>query len=407
MSLLQPLLGLFVFLGATAILSERRVAIVWKRVFIGVAMQFLIALLLLRVPFISDALLSLNGVVNALQDVTNRAASYMFGYLAGGPTPFTEANPEHGFIVAFQVLPLILVVSALSALLFHFGILSFIVELVGKLLRRAFGISGALGLGAGATLFFGTIEAPLVIKPYLSRLSRGELLALILCSMATIAGSVMVLYASVLESSLPGALQHLITASLISLPAALTLAHIYCPTSEGELAIHRLPRSELTWIEALLDAISDAVKMIVSIIAIIIVLFALVYLLDDLLSLAHSDLSLGAILTFALRPLMWLVGFNWADAAPAAQLMGTKIVLNEFVAYLSLAETSQFDVKQTIVIAYALCGFANVASCGIIIAGLAAIMPERRREVVNVTFRALVLGNVATLMTACVVGIVI
>ena len=407
MNLLQPALGLIIFIAATAAFSNNRNKISLKRVGIGIAAQFLIAFLLLQVSFISDALMGLNSVVSLLQSATDRAAQYMFGYVAGGAAPFEIANPENSFIIAFQVLPLILVVTVLSAMLFHFGILSFLVELIGKVLRKTFCLSGALGLGAAATVFFGTIEAPLVIKPYLSRLSRGELLALTVCSMSTIAGSVIILYASVLEQTLPGALQHLLTASLISVPAALTLAHIAAPTEASDLEVGSITKSDKTWIEVLLDAIDDAVKMIVSIVAVIIVLFAFIYLFDDLLKLLHPDLSLGAIFSQVLRPVMWLVGFDWDKAAVAGELMGTKIVLNEFVSYLALAQVSSFTEKETIIIAYSLCGFANIASCGIIIAGLVAILPERRREVVEVTFTALVLGNVATLMTGCVVSLVL
>ncbi|MFT5577510.1 MAG: CNT family concentrative nucleoside transporter [Paraglaciecola psychrophila] len=407
MSIFQPLLGLCVFLGITFLLSKNRGAVSPLRVAIGVFSQVAIALLLLKVSIISDALMGLNKAVSALQSATNQAAQYMFGYVAGGPTPFDTTNPENAFIIAFQVLPLILVVTVLSAMLFHFGILSLLVEAIGKLLRKAFGLSGALGLGAAATIFFGTIEAPLVIKPYLNRLSRGELLALIVCSMSTIAGSVIILYASVLEQTLPGSLQHLLTASLISVPAALTLAHIYLPTTASELDVSGITRSEKTWIEVALDAVDDSVKMIISIAAIIIVLFAFIYLLDDFLSVLHPDFSLGAIFSFVLRPVMWLVGFDWEKAALAGELMGTKIVLNEFVSYLALADVTSFSPKETIVIAYALCGFANIASCGIIIAGLVALLPERRKEVVEVTFTALFLGNVATLMTGCVVSLML
>ncbi len=407
MSYLQPLLGLAVFLGFVYAISRDRAQVSPKRIVVGLSLQLALAFFLLRVPFVANGLMSLNAVVSALQSVTDGAARYMFGYVAGGPAPFEVVAPDNSFIIAFQVLPLILVVTVLSAMLFHFGVLSFIVEQLGKGLRRAFGLSGALGLGAAATVFFGTIEAPLVIKPYLNRLCRGELLALILCSMATIAGTVIILYASVLEQTLAGALQHLLTASIISVPAALTLAHLYQPTAATDLEEMRIPRSEKTWIEVLLDAVDDAVKMIISIAAIIIVLFAFIYLFDDLLALIHPELSLGLIFSQLLRPIMWLVGFDWTNAALAGELMGTKIVLNEFVAYLALADVTAFTDKQLIVIAYSLCGFANIASCGIIIAGLVVIMPERRKEVVEVTFTALLLGNVATLMTGCVVSLIL
>jgi CNT family concentrative nucleoside transporter len=403
----QPILGLCVFVGLTFALSRDRQKVLPKRIILGIAAQFIIAFLLLRVSFVSNGLMALNSIVSALQSATDRAAQYMFGYVAGGPAPFDVSNADNSFIIAFQVLPLILVVTVLSALLFHFGILSFLVELIGKGLKRAFGLSGALGLGAAATIFFGTIEAPLVIKPYLNRLSRGELLALVVCSMSTIAGSVIILYASVLEQTLPGALQHLLTASLISVPAALTLAHIFSPTSDSDLDVSGIPRSDKTWIEALLDAVDDAVKMIISIVAIIVVLFAFIYLIDDLLSLFNPNLSIGVVFGFVLRPVMWLVGFDWDKAGLAGELMGTKIFLNEFVSYLALADVTSFTPKETIVIAYSLCGFANIASCGIIIAGLVAILPERRKEVVDVTFTALVLGNVATLMTGCVVSLIL
>lgn len=404
---LQPILGLVVFVGFIVLISRNRAEISIKQVAIGLGMQLVIAVLLLRVPLISNALLSLNAVVSVLQSATDRAARYMFGYVAGGPAPFEVVNPDNTFIIAFQVLPLILVVTVLSAMLFHFGILSFIVEWLGRGLRRAFRLSGALGLGAAATVFFGTIEAPLVIKPYLNQMSRGELLALIVCSMSTIAGTVIILYASVLEQTLPGALRHLLTASIISVPAALTLAHIFHPTNTSDLDQIKVPRSEKSWIEVLLDAVDDAVRIIISIVAIIVVLFAIIYLFEDLLAILHPALSLGTIMGFVLRPVMWLVDFDWTNAALAGELMGTKIVLNEFVAYLQLADVTAFSEKQTIVIAYSLCGFANIASCGIIIAGLVAIMPDRRREVVEVTFTALLLGNIATLMTGSVVSLVL
>ena len=407
MSYLQPVLGLIVFLGFVFAISRDRSAVSAKRIAVGLAMQLAIAFFLLRVPFVANGLLSLNAVVSALQSVTDRASRYMFGYVAGGPAPFEVVAPDNSFIIAFQVLPLILVVTVLSAMLFHFGVLSFIVEWLSKGLRRTFGLSGALGLGAASTIFFGTIEAPLIIKPYLNRLSRGELLALVLCSMATIAGTVIILYASVLEQTLPGSLSHLLTASIISVPAALTLAHVFQPTQPSDLDVMQIPRSDKTWIEVLLDAVDDAVRMIISIAAIIVVLFAFIYLLDDMLALIHADLNLGLIFSQLLRPVMWLVGFDWTNAALAGELMGTKVVLNEFVAYLALADVTEFSDKQIIVIAYSMCGFANIASCGIIIAGLVVIMPERRKEVVDVTFTALLLGNVATLMTGCVVSLIL
>ena len=406
MNPIQSVIGIVVFVAVVVLLSRSRARISYKFIATGLAMQFVLAILLLKAPIVTDALVAVNRVVILLQQVTLQATQFMFGYLAGGPPPFEISQPDNNFIVAVQILPLILVVGALSALLFHFRILTFVVSLFSKLLRKSFGISGALGFGSASTVFLGTIEAPLIIRPYLSKLSASELLALITCSMATIAGTVIILYSSVLESSLPNALAHMLTASLISVPAALMLSHIFLPGDPAAQLTFELRQSDRTWIEVLMDSIKEGVQMIISIIAIITVLFAFVYLFDALLALIHPTLSTGFLLGQLLRPVMWLLGFDWASAKTAASLMGTKIVLNEFVSYLQLSNIDSFTTRQVMVLAYAMCGFANFGSCGIIIAGLTALVPERRQEIVRFTFYSLLLGNIATLMTGCVVSIV-
>ncbi len=402
----QSILGLLVFLGFVFLFSQNRKKVSIKFVLIGILSQFLLALLFLKVPLVSDVMFGINQFVGALQSATDRAAQFMLGFLAGGPAPFEITQPQNSFVVAFRVLPLILVISALSALLFHFGILTFIVNLFGKILKRFFGLSGPLGFAASATVFFGTIESPLIVRPYLNKMTRAELLALLTCSMATIAGTVMVLYASVLEKVLPNALTHLLTASIISVPAALTLAHVFLPIDRTDLSDDiKLEKSELTWIEVLLSSVQDGMKMVVSIVAIIIVMFAFIYLIDGLLLKINPELSMNSVVGQVLRPVMWLVGFDWEKSVFASELMGSKIVLNEFVSYLKLSENNPFNPKETLMMVYALCGFANLASCGIIIAGLTAILPQRRKEIVELTFISLFLGNITTLMTACVIGL--
>lgn len=405
MSVMQSIFGLFVFCSCAFLISRDRRNISFKFVAIGLTLQFFIAFLLLRVPPVANIFLYLNKIVSNLQNATNQASQFMFGYIAGGPAPFVVSNPANSFIVAFQVLPLILVVGAISALLFHFGILTWIVNLLARGLQKVFPLSGALGFGAASTVFLGTIEAPLIIRPYLERLKPAEFLSLLVCSMSTIAGTVIVLYASVLEQTVPGALAHLLVASLISVPAALTLAHIFMPSAEERSTI-MLEKSESTWVEAILDSIQDGINMIISIVAIIIVLFAFINLLNGMLQTFDSTWSINAFFGFLLRPVMWLVGFTWESAGPAAELMGTKIVLNEFVSYLELAKVQVFSPKETLLAVYALCGFANFASCGIIVAGLSALVPKRRKEIVRHTFWALLFGNLTTLMTACVFNIV-
>jgi CNT family concentrative nucleoside transporter len=345
-------------------------------------------------------------LVGVLQRSTDKAAQFMLGYLAGGPAPFEATAPENSFIIAFQVLPLVLVISALSALLFHFGVLTWVVSLFSRFLRKTFNVSGPLAFGAASTVFLGTIEAPLIIRPYLSRLSKAELLALIVCSMSTIAGTVIVLYASVLERFLPNALTHLLTASIISVPAALMLSHVFMPTGPSNDTSFRLEKSNKTWVEVFLDSIHDGVKMIISIAAIIIVLFAFIHLIDAFLGVFNSSLSVGFLLSQALRPIMWLVGFDWDKARVAADLMGKKIVLNEFVSYLKLSGISDFTDREKLISVYSMCGFANFASCGIIIAGLTTIIPDRRKEVVELTAISLLLGNLTTLMTGSMVNLV-
>jgi CNT family concentrative nucleoside transporter len=403
----QSILGLFVFVVFVFLFSRNKKKVSIKFILIGILSQFLLALLFLKVPLVSDLMFGLNQFVGALQNATDRAAQFMLGFLAGGPAPFEITQPQNSFLVAFRVLPLILVISALSALLFHFGILTFIVNLFGLLLKRFFGLSGPLGFAASATVFFGTIESPLIVRPYLNKMTRAELLALLTCSMATIAGTVMVLYASVLEKVLPNALTHLLAASIISVPAALTLAHVFLPIDRTDLKVDfQADKSELTWIEVLLNSVQDGMKMVVSIVAIIIVMFAFIYLIDGILLQINPALTLNSIIGQILRPVMWLVGFDWDKSKVASELMGSKIVLNEFVSYLKLSENNPFNPKETLMMVYALCGFANLASCGIIIAGLTAILPQRRKEIVELTFISLFLGNITTLMTACVIGLI-
>ena len=406
MSVLQSSLGIVVFVLLMFLLSKNKKNIQFKYVIVGLLTQFVLAGVLLNLPIVTDVLMGMNEVVAVLKNSTDRASRFMFGYLSGEPYPFDVKNSDHTFIVAFQVLPLVIVISALSGLLFHFGILNKLILAFSFLLKKTFNISGVLGFGAASTVFFGTIEAPLLIKPYLSKLTQSELFRLIVCSMSTISGTVIVLYATVLESILPNPIMHLITASLISLPAALMLSYILMPEAVIDAKSRMIAyKTKKSWIESLLDSTQDGVKMAVSIAAIIIVLFAFIHMLNAFLGIFSSELSINYIVQNLLRPFMWLVGFNWEQSSQAAQIMGMKIVLNEFVAYLELSKLNVFSPSQLLVLVYSLCGFANIASCGIIIAGLSAILPSRRAEIVSSTFKALFVGNIATLMTGAVISI--
>lgn len=398
--------SLFLFLF---LVSETREKFPWKLIGIALVSQVIAALVLLKVDFIQTALANLNLAVRTLEDVSTRASSFMFGYLAGGPAPFASIKPESEFIVAFRVLPLIMVVSAISAILYHWRVLPFIISLLARVLVKLFKIPGSLGFGTASCFFLGTIEAPLLIRPYLSKLHRSDFFTLLTCTMATISGSVMVLYAGVIGKTVDNALPHMLTASLISLPAAIAIAKAWIPhttvTNSEQLELDSPYQNTM---EAIIQGSLDGLDMILKISGIIIVLFALVYLSNHLLSLLPFEgLTIERILGLLLAPIMWLIGIPWEEAAIAGELMGSKIVLNEFVAYLKMAEINGLSDRSHLIMTYALCGFANFASVGIVIGGFSTLIPERKSEIIELCSRSLISGNLATLLTGAVVSVIL
>jgi CNT family concentrative nucleoside transporter len=411
MLLLQSLLGLLCFPLLAAALSKHRRKIRPRMVLAGVTLQAVLAAVLLQAPGITDALQWLNGGVMVLQSATDEGAQFMFGYLAGGAMPFTPSGVGSDFVVAFRILPLILVVSALSAVLFHLRILPAIIGLLARGLQRTLGLSGPLGFGAAASVFLGIIEGPLLVRPYLREMSAAELFALMTCGMATVAGTVMVLYASVVEPVMPGALSEILVASLISVPAALTIAHLMHPTAVGDGGEITVEIQTKSWIEALMQGTAEGTKMVIDVAATIVVLFALVALANRGLALlpavAEAPITLQRGVGWLLTPLVWLMGIPWEDAVWCAERMGTKTVLNEFVAYLELAEASGGPIAERSrrILVYAMCGFANLGSLGILAGGLGSVVPERRGEIAALAGRALIGGTLATMMTGAMVGI--
>lgn len=404
MSSLRSILFILLILAFTYLMGRRKGEIRWKFVAIGVFGQFLTAFLFLKVSFINELLLYLNELVLVIESVTAKATQFMFGFLAGGNAPFEITDPGANFVVAFRVLPLILVISAISAVLFHWRVLPFIIGLMSKLLMKVFQLSGQLGFGAAATVFFGTIEAPLLIKPYLEKMSRGELLALISCTMATIAGTVMVLYASIVGQVVENAVAHMITASVISIPAALTLSHLILPTSiAADAQSITIERTSHSTMDALIQGTIEGLNMILQIVAIIIVLFAIVYLINHCVDVMIPGGTIEKGLGFVLQPFVWLMGISWDESAVAAELMATKIILNEFVSYSQLAQLSEsLSAETRTAMTYAMCGFANIASVGIVVGGLSSILPNRRSEIADLGIISIFVGNAATMMTACI-----
>ena len=414
--LLQGILGIMVLMLLAWLLSEDRGRISKRVVIGGLLLQIALAALLLGIPQARGLFIAINGVVEGLQQATNAGTGFVFGYLGGGKPPFEIVEPGNGFILAFSALPLILVIGALSALLFYWRLLPLLVNAFAWLLRHTLGIGGALGLGTAANIFMGMIEAPLLVKPYLKAMSRGELFALMVTGMATIAGTVMILYASLISGVIPNAVGHILTASLISAPAALLLAEILVPFHRERSSAEPAPQIESPATGAM-DAITrgtlDAIPLLLNIIAMLIVMVALVTLANELLdflpSVAGAPLTLERMLGWLFAPVVWLIGIPWQEATTAGALMGTKTVLNELLAYLALANLPEgaLSTRSELIMTYALCGFANLGSLGILLGGLGSMVPERRAEIAALGFKSILAGTLATLMTGAVAGLLL
>jgi concentrative nucleoside transporter, CNT family len=412
---MRGLLGLAALLAVAWVLSEDRRRIPWRTVAGGVLLQLALAALLSGFPPATAVVFLLNDGATALQNATQAGTSFVFGYLAGPPLPFVETHPGASFILAFQALPLVLTISALASLLFYWGALQRITAAFAWLLRRVMGIGGALALGAAVHVFVGMIEAPLLVRPYLARMQRGELFALMTCGMAGVAGTVMVIYASFLTPLVPNALGNILIASVISTPAGLAVAALMVPFDPVEATEERLVVQDppVSTLDALVKGTIDGVPVLVGIVATLLVAVALVALINAALGeLPHwgdAPVTLQRIFAWPFRPVMWLIGLPWDEAGAAAELMGTKTVLNEFVAYLNLSALppDTFVPRSRLIVTYALCGFANFGSLGIMIGGLGAMVPERRHEVVALGLRAILSGTLATCMSGAVAGVLV
>jgi CNT family concentrative nucleoside transporter len=408
----QGVLGIVGLLALAWAVSENRRAVPWRTVLAGLVLQMALAILFLKVPGSAGIFLLLNRIVLALQTATDAGASFVFGYLAGGPAPFAEAHPEASFILAFRALPLVLTISALSSLLFHWGIMQKIVAAFAWLLRRSMGVGGALGLGAAVHVFVGMIEAPLLVRPYLARMSRGELFAMMSCGMAGIAGTMMVIYAAILGPVIPNALGNILIASLISTPAALAVGALMVPfAADDEPRRLELDHRAANFMDAIVRGTTDGIGLLVNIAAMLLVLVALVTLVNiglaALPTVGGAPITVQRAIGCLFAPVMWAIGMPWSEALTAGALMGAKTVLNEFVAYLGLAAlpVDALSPRSRLMVTYALCGFANLGSLGIMIGGLGAMVPERRGEIIPLAAKSIVSGTIATCLSGAVVGL--
>lgn len=410
---LQSLVGLMVIVGACWALSENRRVFPWRLALGAVAVQSTLVLALFAIPG-SDRLLSaISGAVAGLAAATNRGTQFVFGYLAGGDQPYAVINDGALFTFAFQVLPLILVISALSGLLWHWKILKWITLGFGFLFQRTMGLGGASALAVAANIFLGMIESPIVIRAYLDKLTRSELFLMMTVGLSTVAGSTMVAYAAILSPVMADAAGHVLVASIIAAPAGVLLARVIIPETPGQGGAHADYDSALKYdsaIDAIVKGTSDGLMVVLNISAVLIVFVSLVALANVMMGglwLFDGPVTVERLLGWLFMPVAWLTGVEWAEAGKAGWLLGVKLTLTEFVAFIELGRIPVGDIsdRTRMLMTYALCGFANIGSVGIMVTGLSVLMPNRRQEVLGLIWKALFAGFLATLMAASVVGL--
>ncbi|HQT53015.1 MAG TPA: nucleoside transporter C-terminal domain-containing protein, partial [Phenylobacterium sp.] len=379
----------------------------------AIFVQVALVLLLFGLPGAQGFIQALNDGVDGLAAATAQGAQFVFGYMAGGTQPYAVTNPGGLFVFAFQVLPLILVISALSALLWHWQILKWITRGFGFIFQKTMGLGGASALAVAANIFLGMIESPIVIRAFLDKLTRSELFLMIVVGLATVAGSTMVAYATILKDALPNAAAHVLVASIISAPAGILLARIMVPEKPGQGGFYADYNSLLKY-DSSIDAISkgtmDGLTVVLNISAILIVFVAFVAIGNGVLTVfpdvMGSPLTIERILGVVFAPLAWTLGIHWDEALKAGYLLGVKLMLTEFIAFIQLGAVpaGEMTERTRMIMTYALCGFANVGSVGITVSGMGVLMPERRNEIIGMVWKALLAGFLATCMTAAVVG---
>ncbi len=415
-SILQIIIG-FIGLVCIAIpFSQDKRSINFRHIIAAILLQVLLAFALLKIPFIVQVFAYLSDGVTALQAATQEGAEFVFGYLSNSSTsPFEASGTGNSMIFAFQILPLIIVISSLSALLWFWNILPLIIRAISKIFEKLFNIGGPIGLGATANIIMGQVEAPLLVRPYLPRMSEKELLILMTAGMSTVSGSIMIALVSMLAPQFPdiNLIQHLVSASILSIPAAIMYANIMIPSSEvTNFDGNSVPKVYDSSMDAITRGTRDGLDICLNVGAILIAFIALVSLLNSLLGILGgwigiADLSLQLILGYIFFPIVWLMGVPLSETLASAELLGLKTALNEFVAYGALAniEPDTLSDRSKLITLYALCGFANFSSVGILVSGISAMAPERKNDLIKVSIKALIGATLASCMTGLVIGI--
>ena len=416
MTVIQPILGITALVAVAWAISENRRGFPWRTAVAALIVQFAVALILIKLPGSQIVFRWIGNGVDALLQSTEAGTSLVFGYLGGGPLPFEESFPGAAFVFAFRVLPMVVFVSALSAVLYHYRVLPWVVRGFAWALVKTLNISGAVSFSTAANVFIGMVEAPLLVRPYLERMSRSDLFVVMTAGMATIAGTVFALYSAMLSDIIPDPAGHLLTASIISAPAAIAIALIMIPRPSGQDddEIERnveLGRIYENGIDAITRGAVDGLRLFAYIIGMVIVLVALVELLNIILTLAPAvqgePLTLQRLMGWTLAPVAWLLGVPWAESVAAGQLLGTKVALNELIAYIQMSELppGTLSERSSLIMAYSICGFANFGSIGIMVGGIGAIVPSRRLEIAQLGMKSILAGSMATCMTGAIAGI--
>lgn len=409
----QAVLGIILIVGLAWALSENRRAFPYRTAAAGLLVQFALATLLIKLPGSQIVFEWIGDGVDALVRSTEAGTTLVFGYLGGGPLPFEESYPGAAFVFAFRSLPLVIFIGALSAVLYHYRVLPLVVRGFAFVLSKTLNIGGAASFSTAANVFIGMVEAPLLVRPYLQTMSRSDLFIVMTGGMATIAGTVYVLFSVILDGIIPDPAGHLLTASIISAPAAVVIALILIPRGDDAADETRVEFAQLydNGIDALTRGAIDGLRLLAYIIGMLIVFVALVELANIILG-AFPDvdgaaLTLQRIFGWVLAPVVWVLGIPWSDAVDAGQLLGTKVVLNELVAYIDMSNLPEgaLTEKSALIMTYAICGFANFGSVGIMLGGLAAIAPERRGELAQLGLKSIMAGTMATCMTGAIAGL--
>jgi CNT family concentrative nucleoside transporter len=410
---LQSAFGIIALLALAWALSENRRAVSWKQAAIGLVVTLITAVILIKLPLVAHAFGVINDAVGAIASASRAGTSFVFGYLGGGDLPFDLKKPGADFILAFQALPIVLLMSVLTTLLFYWRVLPPIVRGMAWLLERTLGVGGAVGLSTAANIFLGRVEAPLFVRPYLAQMTRSELFLVMTGGMAGIAGTVLVLYATLLAPLIPDAAAHFVIASVLGAPAAILVSLIMVPETSEQRTGGKLDDPDMQvhgTMDAIVKGTSAGLELLMNIVAMLIVLVALVHLANAILGLlpdvGGAGISLQRMLGYLMAPVCWLMGLPWSQAVTAGSLMGTKTVLNELIAYVDFSKLAPdtLDPRSKLIMLYAMCGFANLGSLGIMIGGLGTMAPTRRDEINALGVKSIVSGTLTTCLMGAIVG---